>query len=295
MKKIVFVTMIVALLSLPLFANGQKESSKVKVGLVISTLNNPFFVSLKDGAQAKATELGYTLVVLDSQNDPAKELSNVEDLMTQGISALLINPADSDAVGNAIKVANKQKIPVITLDRGATSGEVVTHIASDNVAGGKMAGEFIIKLLGGKGKVVELEGLPGTSAARDRGKGFNEALKGTSITVVARQAADFDRTKGLNVMEDILQAQSDIDAVFAHNDEMALGALKAIEASGRDIKIVGFDATDDAVKAVKEGKMAATVAQQPALIGSMGVDAVSKILAGKSVPKYLPVSLKLIK
>ncbi len=295
MKKIVFVTMIVALLSLPLFANGQKESSKVKVGLVISTLNNPFFVSLKDGAQAKATELGYTLVVLDSQNDPAKELSNVEDLVTQGISALLINPADSDAVGNAIKVANKQKIPVITLDRGATSGEVVTHIASDNVAGGKMAGEYIIKLLGGKGKVVELEGLPGTSAARDRGKGFNEALKGTSITVVARQAADFDRTKGLNVMEDILQAQSDIDAVFAHNDEMALGALKAIEASGRDIKIVGFDATDDAVKAVKEGKMAATVAQQPALIGSMGVDAVSKILAGKSVPKYLPVSLKLIK
>ncbi len=295
MKKIVLVTMIVALLSLPLFANGQKESSKVKVGLVISTLNNPFFVSLKDGAQAKATELGYTLIVLDSQNDPAKELSNVEDLVTQGISALLINPADSDAVGNAIKVANKQNIPVITLDRGATSGKVVTHIASDNVAGGKMAGEYIVKLLGGKGNVVELEGIPGTSAARDRGKGFNEALKGTAIKVVARQAADFDRTKGLNVMEDILQAQSNIDAVFAHNDEMALGALKAIEASGRNIKVVGFDATADAVKAVKEGKMAATVAQQPALIGSMGVEAVSKILAGKTVPKNLPVSLKLIK
>ncbi len=295
MKKIVLLTAIVALLSVPLFANGQKESSQVKVGLVISTLNNPFFVSLKDGAQSKATELGYSLIVLDSQNDPAKELSNVEDLVTQGVSAILINPADSDAVGNAIKVANKQKIPVITLDRGATSGEVVTHIASDNVAGGKMAGEFVVKLLGGKGNVVELEGLPGTSAARDRGKGFNEALKNTPIKVVAKQAADFDRTKGLNVMEDILQGQSNIDAVFAHNDEMALGALKAIEASGRDIKIVGFDATADAVKAVKEGKMAATVAQQPALIGSMGVDAVSKILAGESVPEYLPVSLKLIK
>lgn len=295
MKKIVLLAAIVALISLPLFANGQKESSKVKVGLVISTLNNPFFVSLKDGAQAKATELGYTLIVLDSQNDPAKELSNVEDLVTQGVSAILINPADSDAVGNAIKVANKQKIPVITLDRGASSGEVVTHIASDNVAGGKMAGEYVVKLLGGKGNVVELEGLPGTSAARDRGKGFNEALNGTSIKVVARQAADFDRTKGLNVMEDILQGQSNIDAVFAHNDEMALGALKAIEASGRDIKVVGFDATDDAVKAVKEGKMAATVAQQPDLIGSLGVDAVSKILAGKSLPKFIPVSLKLIK
>ena len=146
MKKIVLLTAIVALLSVPLFANGQKESSQVKVGLVISTLNNPFFVSLKDGAQSKATELGYSLIVLDSQNDPAKELSNVEDLVTQGVSAILINPADSDAVGNAIKVANKQKIPVITLDRGATSGEVVTHIASDNVAGGKMAGEFVVKL-----------------------------------------------------------------------------------------------------------------------------------------------------
>ncbi len=294
MKKFVIFMLVLAVIGLPVFANGQKESSKVKVGLVISTLNNPFFVSLKDGAQKKADELGYDLIVLDSQNDPAKELSNVEDLVTQGVSAILINPADSDAVGNAIKVANKQSIPVITLDRGATSGEVVTHIASDNVAGGKMAGEYIVKLLNGKGNVVELEGIPGTSAARDRGKGFNEALKGTDVKVVARQAADFDRTKGLNVMEDILQGHSDIDAVFAHNDEMALGALKAIEASGRDIKVVGFDATDDAVKAVKEGRMAATVAQQPAMIGSLGVDAVSKVLAGKSVPKYIPVSLKLI-
>ena len=138
-----------------------------------------------------------------------------------------------------------------------------------------MAGEFIIKNLGGSGKIVELEGLPGSSAARDRGAGFNASLEGTSLTVVARQAADFDRTKGLNVMENILQAQSEIDAVFAHNDEMALGAMKAIEGTGRDIMIVGFDATDDAVKAVKEGKMAATVAQQPGLIGSMGVEAVS--------------------
>ena len=138
----------------------------------------------------------------------------MEDLIVRGVDAILINPADSDAVGNAIKKANQEDIPVITLDRGADSGEVVTHIASDNVAGGVMAGEFILDILNGSGKVVELEGIPGTSAARDRGKGFNEALKGSDVTVVARQTADFDRTKGLNVMENILQGQPEIDAVF---------------------------------------------------------------------------------
>ena len=160
---------------------------------------------------------------------------------------------------------------------------------------GPMAGEFIIEVLGGSGKVVELEGIPGTSAARDRGRGFNRALEGTSVEVVARQTADFDRTRGLDVMENILQAQSSIDAVFAHNDEMALGAVKAIESSGRTIVVVGFDATDDAVKAVREGTLAATVAQQPARIGSMGVDAVAKVLAGDTLDAYLPVELMLVK
>ncbi|RKD21413.1 ribose-binding protein [Caminicella sporogenes DSM 14501] len=270
------------------------EDGKEKIGLVVSTLNNPFFVTLKEGAEAKAKELGVELIVLDSQNDPAKELANVEDLLTQGVSVILINPTDSDAVGNAIKRANEKNVPVITLDRGANSGEVVTHVASDNVAGGTMAGEFIVEKLGGKGKVVELEGIAGTSAARDRGKGFNDAISKSDIEVVARQVADFDRTKGLNVMENILQAQPEIDAVFAHNDEMALGALKAIEASGRNIIVVGFDATDDAVKAVKEGKMAATVAQQPSLIGSLGVENAVKIIKGEKVADFIPVELKLI-
>ncbi|TZE80293.1 ribose ABC transporter substrate-binding protein RbsB [Calorimonas adulescens] len=278
----------------PAEQNQQSEGPK-KIGLVISTLNNPFFVTLRDGAQKKADELGYQLIVLDSQNDSAKELSNVQDVLQQGISLLMINPVDSDAVVNAVKLANDAKIPVITLDRSANGGEVVTHIASDNVAGGKMAGDFIVNKLNGKGKVVQLEGIPGASAARDRGQGFADAIKGTQIEVVASQAADFDRTKGLQVMENILQAQPQIDAVFAQNDEMALGALQAIEASGRQgIIIVGFDATDDAVKAVNDGKMAATVAQQPEQIGSLGVENADKIIKGQQVPKYIPVDLKLI-
>lgn len=273
---------------------AEEAAGAAKIGLVVSTLNNPFFVSLKEGVEQKAKDMGMELVVLDSQNDPAQELANVEDLLTQGVSLILINPTDSDAVGNAIIAANNKNVPVVTLDRGANQGEVVSHIASDNVAGGVMAGEHIVSLLGGKGKVVELEGIAGTSAARDRGQGFNDAIADTEIEVVAKQVADFDRTQGLSVMENILQAQPEIDAVFAHNDEMALGAQKAIEASGREIIIVGFDATDDAVAAVKEGKMSATVAQQPSLIGELGVETAKKILDGESVEDFVPVDLQLV-
>lgn len=298
MKRAFALLMIVVLAMGMMAGCGQQqtetETATQKVGLIVSTLNNPFFVTLKEGAEAKASELGMELIVLDSQNDPAKEIANMEDLVTQGVNVILINPTDSDAVGNAIKVANEAEIPVITLDRGANAGEVATHIASDNVAGGKMAGEYIVESLGGSGKVVELEGIAGTSAARDRGQGFNEAIDASDIEVVAKQVADFDRAKGLNVMENILQAQPEIDAVFAHNDEMALGALKAIEASGRDIMVVGFDATDDAVKSVEEGKMAATVAQLPSKIGELGVVSASKIMAGDTLDAYVPVELKLI-
>lgn len=271
-----------------------KEETK-KIGLVVSTLNNPFFVTLKEGAEKKAKEMGYELIVLDSQNDPSKDISNVEDLITKGVSVILLNPTDSDAVANAVKAANAAKIPVVTLDRAANGGDVVAHVASDNIAGGKMAADFVIEKLGGKGSVVELQGIAGTSAARDRGKGFNDQIAtNKDIKIVASQPADFDRTKGMNVMENILQAQPEINAVFAHNDEMALGAQKAVEASKRDIIIVGFDAVDDAVKAVEEGKMAATVAQQPELIGSIGIETADKVIKNEKVEKSIPVELKLI-
>lgn len=266
-----------------------------KIGLVVSTQNNPFFVTLKEGAVQKANELGYELIVLDSQNDPSKELGNVEDLLVKGVNVLLINPTDSDAVVSSVRAANRSKIPVVTLDRAANGGKVVSHVASDNVLGGEVAGNYIVEKLGGKGKVVELEGIPGTTAARDRGEGFNKAIAG-KLDVVAKQAADFDRTKGLTVMENILQAQPEINAVFAHNDEMALGALKAIESSGRkNIIVVGFDATDDAVAAVKDGKLSATVAQKPAEIGAIGIEVANKIIKKEVVQENVPVALELIK
>ena len=291
MKKLLGLTVATTVL----FGSAVTAQAQDTLALVVSTLNNPFFVTLKEGAEAKAAELGYKLLVLDSQNDPAKELANVEDVLNKKIALMMINPTDSDAVRSAIRAANRKKVPVVTLDRGASSGKVVSHVASDNVQGGMMAGDLVKDMLKGKGKVVELQGVPGTSAARDRGDGFNKSIKAASgIQVVASQTADFDRTKGLNVMENILQAQPEIDAVFAHNDEMALGAVKAIQAAKRDIIVVGFDGTDDAVKAVNEGSMLATVAQQAGKIGAIGVETADKILKGQAVAEYTPVPLKVI-
>lgn len=276
------------------FTLSSAALAKDTIALTVSTLDNPFFVSLKDGAQKKADELGYKLVVLDSQNDPAKELSNVEDLTVRGAKVLLINPTDSAAVGNAVAIANRNKIPVITLDRGAAKGDVVSHIASDNVAGGKMAGDFIAQKLGNGAKVIQLEGLAGTSAARERGEGFKQAVDEHKFTVLASQPADFDRTKGLNVTENLLASKGDVQAIFAQNDEMALGALRAIGAANKKVLVVGFDGTDDGVKAVKSGKLAATVAQQPELIGSLGVETADKILKGEKVEAKIPVALKVV-
>ena len=275
----------------------KKEKGDVKIGLSISTLNNPFFVTLKEGAEKAAKEANVSLTVVDAQNDPAKQTSDIEDLIQQGVDIILINPTDPSAVASAIESANKANIPVITVDRSADGGEVVAHIASDNVAGGKMAGEFIIEALKDSGNIVELEGIPGSSAARERGEGFHQVIdKASNIKVVAKQAADFDRAKGLSVMENILQSQKDIKAVFAHNDEMALGALEALEAHGmKDVIVVGFDATDDAVKAVQEGKMAATIAQKPALIGENAVKTALKVVNGETVEKFIPVPLELVK
>ncbi len=269
-------------------------TAKETIALVISTLDNPFFVALKEGAEKKAQELDVNLVVLDSQNDSARELANVEDLTVRGAQVLLLNPTDFGAAGNAVRLANEKQIPVITIDRTAAYGEVITHIASDNVAGGKMAGDFIAEKLGTQAKVIEIEGIPGASAARERGQGFAEAVKAHRFRVLASQPADFDRTKGLNVMENLLTAHPDVQAVFAQNDEMALGALRAIQAAGKKVLLVGFDGTKDGIRAVQEGLMAATIAQQPEKMGALAVVVADKVLHGEKVARTVPVALELI-
>lgn len=269
---------------------------KMVIGFSVSTLNNPFFVDVRDGAKEAADAAGMELMIMDAQNDASKQMSSIENMIQQKVSIIIVNPVDSKAVVPAIEAANKAGIPVVTVDRGADGGTVVTNIASDNVAGGKMAGQLIIDKLGGKGKVVELEGVPGTSAANDRGKGFNEAIKAASgITVIAKQPADFDRAKGMKVMENILQANQEVQAVFAHNDEMALGALEAIKSANRaNVIVVGFDATADAVKAVNDGTLLATVAQKPKEMGKVSIEIAKKVLAKEKVDSFIPVNLELV-
>ena len=277
---------------------GGTALARDTVGLSLSTLNNPFFVTLRDGAKAAADKAGLELVVLDAQDKVDKQVGDIEDLVQKNVKVILVNPTDSAAVAPAIRRANAAGVPVITVDRAAAGGNVAFHIASDNVAGGKLAGQFVCKALGGKGKVVELEGIPGSSAARDRGQGFHDALKACSgLKVVARQTANFDRAQGLSVTENVLQAQPAVDAIFAHNDEMALGALRAAKASNRRIRIVGFDATEDALKALKSCELVATVAQQPAEMGRLAVDKAAAIIKGAkpgNKTEFIPVALKLV-
>jgi ribose transport system substrate-binding protein len=266
-----------------------------RIGLSVSTLNNPFFVSLRDGAQQAADDAGAELVISDAQNDTAQQQDDVQNFISQQVSALLVNPVDSDAVVPAVEAANDAGIPVIALDRKASGGDVVATIASDNVQGGRMAGEELIRLVG-SGNVAQLEGIPGTDPARDRGQGFQEAIDTqSSVKVVASQTADFDRSEGLTVTENIMQANSDIKGIFAQNDEMALGAVQALgDQAGDDVKIAGFDGGEDALNAIQDGTMNATIAQQPDKMGSLGVETAISVINGESVEENIPVEVNLV-
>ena len=261
------------------------------IGFSVSTLNNPFFVTLSEGAKDKADELGVDLIVVDAGDETAKQTSDIEDLISRNISVLIVNPVDSDAVAPAVKDAVSKGIKVISVDRVVNGVDVDCAIASDNVAGAEAATEYLVSLIGEGAKVAELQGTTGASATIDRGQGFHN-IADKKLNVVASQTGDFNRSDGMSVMENMLQADSGIQGVFAHNDEMALGAVEAI--GSRNIVVVGFDATDDAQAAIKAGKMAATVAQKPDLMGATAVETAQKILNGETVDKEIPVEVELI-
>ena len=286
MKKTLLAVMAVLMMSVMLIAGcssgeeaapAAKKDGATTIGFSISTLNNPFFVSVKDGVEAKAKDLGVNVKIVDAQNDPAKQANDVADLLQQGVTVLLVNPVDSAAISTSVEAANKANIPVIALDRTADKGTLASLVASDNVKGGEMAAEYIINKLGEGVKVAELEGIPGASATRERGEGFHKVAD-QKLNVVAKQSADFDRTKGLTVAENMLQANPDIQAIFAQNDEMALGAIEASKSA----------------KAVENGTMAATIAQQPELMGQQGVEAAVKLAKGEKIEAKIAVPLKLV-
>ena len=276
--------------------NDSSTSTKPKLGLSLSTLNNPFYVQLKSGAQAEAKKLGLDLTVTDAQNDASQQANQLQNFTSSSYGAIIVNPVDSDAASNSVKAADKAKIPVIAVDRAVNKAAVDTLVASDNIVGGELAAKTIGEKLGGTGKIVILQGQAGTSAARERAEGFAKGLKAfPGIQVVAQQPADFDRTKGLDVMSNLLQAHPDVQGVIAANDEMALGAIKALGAkAGKSVSVVGFDGTPDGLTAVKQGTLYASVAQQPSQLGRIAVDNALRAAQGKKVETTVKVPVKVV-
>ncbi len=290
MKKVILLVLMVGLLAL----TGMAAKT---IGFAVSTLANPFFVTMKKGGEAKAAELGLGFVVLDAQDSPEKQFSQVQDLIIRKVDVLIINPVDSDAIVPAVLEANAAGIPVITVTRPSNGGVVAQHLDIDNKEAGMLAAVAMANALNGKGRVAILEGIPGAPSATDRQQGFvNELKKYPDIQVVTSLTANYSREQGATVAEDILQGNPVLNGIYGHNDEMALGAVRAAIAAGRlsELKIVGIDATDDALAAIKAGEMVATVQQQPALQMAMAVVAAQRIINGATVEPKVIIPLKLI-
>ncbi|CAM5494603.1 HTH-type transcriptional repressor PurR [Streptomyces tendae] len=279
-----------------LLHNGSSGGKNQKIGLSLSTLNNPFFVQIRNGAQEEAKKLGVDLTVTDAQNDASQQANQLQNFVSGSLSAVVVNPVDSDAAGPSVRSANKDDIPVIAVDRGVNKADTSALVASDNVEGGKLGARALAEKLGGNGTIVILQGQAGTSASRERGAGFAAGLKEyPGIKVVAKQPADFDRTKGLDVMTNLLQAHPDVDGVFAENDEMALGAIKALGSkAGKSVQVVGFDGTPDGLKAVQDGTLYASVAQQPKELGRIAVQNALRAAEDKKVERTVKVPVKVV-
>jgi len=270
MKKIIVIMMVFALVgSACLFAAGEmetKEPGKIVIGMTVPGLQFPFFVTMQNEALAYAEKLGVELLTHDSQNQSSTQMAAVENFVAQKVDGILMSPMTTDSLVPAIEAAVAAGIPVVTVDRKANTDKVLIHVGADNVEGGRAAARFIIEQLGNKGSVIELEGTPGSSAALDRKAGFDEIMKASNIKILVSQTADFSRSKGQTVMENLIQVYPDFDAVFGANDEMIIGAIEAIQAAGinpADIVTIGFDATTDAFSYMKEGKLDATIDQFP--------------------------------
>lgn len=277
--------------------DGKESTGKeLEMGLSVSTLNNPFFVQLKKGAEAEAERQHVDLTVTDAQNDASAQANQLQNFTSQNMDAVIVNAVDSKAAAAPVKGVINAGIPVLAADRSVDGADVVATVASDNVRGGELAATTLGKQLDGKGTIVVLQGTAGTSAARERGKGFRKGMQRyPGIKVVDRQPADFARAKGLDVMTNLLQSHPDVDGVFAQNDEMALGAVKALGSrAGSSVTVVGFDGTPDGLKAVKDGQLTATVAQQPGALGEMAVRNAVQSVKKTEVDKDIKVPVKVI-
>ena len=293
-KKLVLLLVLALILPLAVFAGGQKEGAMasagamIRIGLTLPGLQFPFFVTMKKDFDLEASKRGVDVIYVDAQNDSSKQVNAVEGFISQKVNGILISPMTVDSIVPAIEEAVKAGIPVATVDRKANTDKVLVHVGADNVEGGRAAARYVVKMLNGSGNIIELEGTPGASPAIDRKKGFDEVIaQNPGMKILVSQTAQFDRAKGHDVMENLMQAYPDYDAVFGANDEMIIGAIEAMSAAGVDLSkkvTVGYDATPDALAYIKQGKLGATVDQFPGKQAAQALGYLVDYIKNKAMP-----------
>lgn len=276
------------------------KEDKVVIGFSQCILDSPFYVSLMDAAKEEAAARGVELVYLDAQNDIEKQNKDIQDLITKGIDVLILNPVNPSGVNPSLQALKAKNIPVVTVDR-PTDGEVAAFVGRDNKSMGEVAGKEAVALLGGegqaKGKIVEIQGASGCMVMMARRDGFHNIVeKEPGIEIVQGPYANYVRSEAVKAFQDLLQAHPDVSLVYAHNDDMALGALQVLKQKGLEgkVKVVGVDGLMEAVQAIETGNYDATVLNDPQLLGKIAVDTALGLLEGKEYPKFIDAGTGLI-
>jgi len=279
--------------------NGKSQDKQKKVAVIISTLNNPWFVVLAETAANRARELGYAATIFDSQNNTALETDHFENVIASGYDAILFNPTDADGSIANVRMAKNADVPVFCMDREVNATDVATsQILSDSYAGCVAIGKYFVEKLDKRGKYVEILGLVGDNNTWSRSKGFHSVVDHYSeLKMVAQQSADFDRNKAMEVMESILQVHPNINAVFCGNDAMAMGVYQALASAGKAEKVLvfGFDGADDVINSIQQNKILATGMQFPKLMAKTAASYAHEYFKGKrDFAQKVPVSVEMV-
>lgn len=304
MKKFIMVLLTIAMLGLPIFAQGAQEAStsegntKITIGFSQCTLDSPFYVALMDAAKVEAEKQGVDFTYLDAQNNIQKQNNDIMDLISKGVDVLLINPVDPEGVTPSVESAKRAGIPIVAVDR-SIKGEVNSLIGRDNEIMGKVSGDLAVKLLGGvgkaQGKILEIQGAAGGVVMMARRDGFHEAVDAEKgIQVIQSPYCDYVRSKAVKATQDIFQAHPDIDLIYAHNDDMALGGLQVFEQNGKFVHVVGVDGLMEAVKAIIDGRYDGTAMNDPAVLGTLAIQTAIKLAKGETVDAFIDGGTDLI-
>ena len=273
-----------------------EDDGTITLGFSQATQQSPFYVELGDGVKQAAEADGAELIYVDANGDVTKQNNDIEDLITKNVDVLLINPVDPQGIAPSLASAKAAGIPVITVDR--TAEGALSHIGRDNVAMGKLVGDAVSDLLGSDGgTIVEIQGDAGGTVAMDRSSGFHSAFEGNdAVKIVEGPYAEYIRSNAVTAMQDLLQSNPDLKVVYAHNDDMALGALQVLQENGRDdVLVAGVDGLMEAVKAIDSSdQFVATALNDPISLGSIAADTAIKAAKGESVDAEIDAGTALV-